>query len=402
MSASDLYHEQNDCANWLSMSPTTRHTIDSTAKMRIAISASLCWMAPNSAIAEPNALRSLAYFKQMASTFFAPPTAPGPSFSRPMFRMLNAMMCPRPISPSTFSTGTLNVVEIHGRGRAAFDAHLVFFGAAGHAGKAALHQECCELLAAHFREYGKEICRASVGDPHLLSVQDVVFAVWAEIRPGTHGESIGAGQRFGQRVSRQQSRPSPARARYLRFCSSVAKEKNGQRTDAGMGGVPRPVRTVPAQMLARDHYGRQVHFHTAEFLGNRYCGESQFGRLCASTLQRDARLLLADRLEMRLDLIRPEFVDRPGDCEVFFAQIFCGENLVGRSILNEERAALILERSCCGCCHLFPRVERTPHAKSATLCRCSEVTQPADESRVVPVEKITFSNCVSLYQILVD
>ena len=46
------------------------HTIDSTAKVRIAISANLCWMAPNSAIGDPNALRSLVIFKQMARRFF--------------------------------------------------------------------------------------------------------------------------------------------------------------------------------------------------------------------------------------------------------------------------------------------------------------------------------------------
>ena len=33
-------------------------------------------------------------------------TANAPSFKRPIFRILNAMMCPRPISPRTFSTGT--------------------------------------------------------------------------------------------------------------------------------------------------------------------------------------------------------------------------------------------------------------------------------------------------------
>ena len=32
---------------------------------------------------------------------------PAPSLNRPTFRMLNATTCPRPISPSTFSTGTL-------------------------------------------------------------------------------------------------------------------------------------------------------------------------------------------------------------------------------------------------------------------------------------------------------
>ena len=77
--------------------------------MRIAISASLCWIMPNSAIDLPNALRSLAYFERAREHVLAPPTANGPSFSRPRFRMLNAMMWPRPISPSTFSTGTLTL-----------------------------------------------------------------------------------------------------------------------------------------------------------------------------------------------------------------------------------------------------------------------------------------------------
>ena len=45
-------------------------------------------------------------YSETANTFFAPPIANGPSFSRPIFRILNAMICPRPISPSTFSAGT--------------------------------------------------------------------------------------------------------------------------------------------------------------------------------------------------------------------------------------------------------------------------------------------------------
>ena len=58
---------------------------------------------------DPNALRSLAYFRQMDNTFFAALNAPGPSLSRPILRMLNAMMWPRPTSPNTFSTGTLTL-----------------------------------------------------------------------------------------------------------------------------------------------------------------------------------------------------------------------------------------------------------------------------------------------------
>jgi hypothetical protein len=88
--------------------------------------------------------------------------------------------------------GNVDVVEIDGRGGAALVAHLVFFSAASHTGKAALDQERRELLAADFREHGKQVGRASIGDPHFLSVEDVVFAICTEVGSCTYGESIGA------------------------------------------------------------------------------------------------------------------------------------------------------------------------------------------------------------------
>ena len=68
---------------------------------------------------------------------------------------------------------------------------------------------------------------------------------------------------------------------------------------------------------------------------------------------------------MRFHLIRPELVDRAGYCKVFFVQIFGRENFVGRAILNEERAAFNLKRSCRGSCHHLPpgRTIATPHAE---------------------------------------
>ena len=49
-----------------------------------------------------------------ASEVRAPPTQLAPSLKRPTLRMLNAMMCPLPISPSTFSTGTMQSFRISG------------------------------------------------------------------------------------------------------------------------------------------------------------------------------------------------------------------------------------------------------------------------------------------------
>jgi hypothetical protein len=57
---------------------------------------------------------------------------------------------------------------------------------------------------------------------------------------------------------------------------------------------------------------------------------------------------------MRFHVIRPELVDRAGYRKVFFVQIFSRENFVGQAILNEERAAFNLKRSCRGSCHHLP------------------------------------------------
>ena len=79
----------------------------SETHIRTAISASLCLIAPKLAIAVLNCSLVLAYSTVELRAILAPPNAAAQSFSRPMLRMLNAMICPLPISPSTFSTGTL-------------------------------------------------------------------------------------------------------------------------------------------------------------------------------------------------------------------------------------------------------------------------------------------------------
>ena len=73
-----------------SIRPAVRYTMPSATQIRIAISASLCLIAPKLAIGFPNAIRCFAYWIASLSAVFAPPTAPAPSFARPMFRMLNA------------------------------------------------------------------------------------------------------------------------------------------------------------------------------------------------------------------------------------------------------------------------------------------------------------------------
>src|ERR1017187_10427764 len=60
------------------------------------------------------------------------------------------------------------VIEEDGRGGTALDAHLLFFSAAGDAGKGAFDQKRTELFTINFGEYGEEVGFAAFCDPHLL------------------------------------------------------------------------------------------------------------------------------------------------------------------------------------------------------------------------------------------
>ena len=42
---------------------------------------------------------------------------------------------------------------------------------------------------------------------------------------------------------------------------------------------------------------------------------------------------------MGLDVVRPEFIDCPGDGKVLLAQILCGENLAGRELFDKKCTA---------------------------------------------------------------
>ena len=96
--------------------------------------------------------------------------------------MLNATLCPSPIVPSTFSTGTAHVVEHQHRRRRAVEAELLFVRAAHHA-HAALDDERGELLAVDLGEDGEQVGEAAVGDPRLLAVEHVVTRVGGSIAP---------------------------------------------------------------------------------------------------------------------------------------------------------------------------------------------------------------------------
>src|SRR5438876_377563 len=175
-----------------SMFPAERYTIDSTAKIWMAISASFSFIKPKSPIRFPNALRSFAYFEELTSTCFDPPTQEAPSVKRPAFKILNATMWPRPISWSRFSLGTLQFSRKIGVVELPWMPILCSSLPGLKPGKVRSTIKA-EFFAVNFREHNVNIGEAAVGDPHFLAVEDVVRAFFVQFRAGQRILSVRPG-----------------------------------------------------------------------------------------------------------------------------------------------------------------------------------------------------------------
>ena len=133
--------------------------------------------------------------------------------------------------------GNFHVVEEHRGGGAAANTHLLFFVARVDAGEFTLDEEGRELLSADLGKYSVESRFAAVGDPHLLTVQHVVGAVFGEIRTRLRRQRIGPGLRFGQTIRAHQF--TAGKTRQIFFLLGVrAEQQQRQRSDACMSAMP--------------------------------------------------------------------------------------------------------------------------------------------------------------------
>src|ERR1700738_344262 len=151
--------------------------MDSTAKMRMAISANFARTSPKSPMGLPNAVRSLAYFDAVSSVRLAPPVQYAPRLNLPAFKMLNATMCPRPTSCSKFSLGTWQFSK--NRAVVELPFRPIFFSSApaekpGNPRSTMKHEN---FFPVHFRENDVDVREPAVGDPHLLTVQDIRVSI---------------------------------------------------------------------------------------------------------------------------------------------------------------------------------------------------------------------------------
>src|SRR5690606_38979331 len=101
----------------------------------------------------------------------------------------------------------------------------------------AFHNESTQYaVVVYFCEYGKNVTKTGVGNPHFLSVQDVVFTVVAQGCFCFSGISVGTGTRLGEAICSCPFAGGKFRD-VLLFLLLVTKIKDGHGADSRMARV---------------------------------------------------------------------------------------------------------------------------------------------------------------------
>ena len=172
----------------------------------------------------------------------------------------------------------LAVVQDERGGRGAANAHLLFFGADGEAGKVFLDEERRELLAVHFREDRKQVGEVGVGDPHLLAVEDVVLAVGREHGLGAAVQRVRAAGPLRQRVSTDHLGRCQLR-QVLLLLLLGAEEDDRQRADAGVSAHRHDEAAALRHVLGDDGRRNFVHLGAAVIGGHVGVRQTHLSRL---------------------------------------------------------------------------------------------------------------------------
>ena len=96
----------------------------------------------------------------------------------------------------------MDVIEKDLTGRRPLNSHLLFLGVFRNPFGMSVYDEGREVFVIiDFGEYNHDIRESPIGDPHLLSVDDIVLAVLAEFGLGLSAVGIGAGTRLGEAIA---------------------------------------------------------------------------------------------------------------------------------------------------------------------------------------------------------
>ena len=125
---------------------------------------------------------------------------------------------------------------------------------------------------------GKEHVNAglsSVGDPHLLAVEQVVRAVVAELRSASHRRGVGAGAGFAEGVSTHLAGGETWEVSVFLFLGPV--QVDGHRTQAHVNAEHHGKGRVDARkFLHDDGFGDVVQLRPTVFVGDGHALEAEF------------------------------------------------------------------------------------------------------------------------------
>src|ERR1700752_365129 len=141
-----------------------------------------------------------------------------------------------------------NVGKHERRRTRTLNTHLVFFTTRGEA-RLAFDYECTELVAVNFGKDNKDVGKTTVGDPHLLAVENVFLAIITQTRRRLRSHCVRTGTGFGQSVRSDQLAGGNLRQVFLFRCIS-GEVNDGQQSDTAFGAERRSKRNGESDVLA--------------------------------------------------------------------------------------------------------------------------------------------------------
>ena len=241
-----------------------------------------------------------------------------------------------------------DVLEDHGGGGRAVQAHLVLLVADADPRVAPFDQKPGELLAVHLGEDDKQIGESPVSDPHLLAVQDEA-AVVLPGRARLGAERIRPGAGLAQTVGPNRL-AADERAQILLLLGVGAEALQRHDRQPGLCPERRPERPALAQSRAHDDRGGLVELYAA--VGLRDVGAHQ-PELTRATDQPAGQVpvLRFELVVVRHDLLGDELLGGLIDQPVVVGQPLRGEDRTGRRLLEKPDAAGDAGRGGCRCRH---------------------------------------------------
>jgi len=221
------------------------------------------------------------------------------------------------------------------------NAHLVLFVPGLEAGKTPLHDERREFLAVNLRKHNVNVGKSAVGNPHLLSVQNVVGSFGVQFRARQRILRVRSCLRFGKAV-----RANPLTGGQLRqifpFLLFRSEINNRQRANPRVRAVRHREAAVNRKFLRQNRRGNFVQARPAILLGNAAAHQTDFAAFFHQRRHQPG-LLVLEVFDEREDFLEDKFLGGLPDKPLIVAQISGREDVARLRRFEKKTAAF-----CCG------------------------------------------------------